>query len=432
MLNRERRHLIVPAVLLGLLTGIVSAGFQLSLDYGESMRNLAIDWAHQQPSYGFWAIMGLSISAVFLSAGLAIQFSPEASGGGIPHLKAVLKYRCTFRWFRVLVVKFISTLIGGSAGLMVGSGGPTVHMGGAIGQGITNLWPDKTIQKRSVMVAAGGGAGLTAAFNSPLAGLVFTLEELDSRCTSFEFFTAAIACLTADTVCRVLLGQNPTFHIAITGTPTLNLLAAFLPLGILSGILGGLFNKSLLAAQKLIGLTAYPRLAWWIVLAAMVSAVSWFAPELLGGGRGFINSIFEGKALTLDAIVLFFGIRLIVTVGSSSSGASGGIFMPILVLGALLGLGFGDILGRLFPDVDVDLKLFAVVGMAAYFTGVVQAPLTGIVLVIEMTGNYMMILPLFVACFSAQITADWMGIPPIYDALMDIDLKKGASETQTP
>ncbi|PPD46328.1 MAG: hypothetical protein CTY16_09360 [Methylobacter sp.] len=147
MLNWERRHLIVPAVLLGLLTGIVSAGFQLSLDYGETMRNLAIDWAHQQPNFGFWAIMGLSISAVFLSAGLAIQFSPEASGGGIPHLKAVLKYRCTFRWFRVLVVKFISTLIGGSAGLMVGSGGPTVHMGGAIGQGITNLWPEKNYTK---------------------------------------------------------------------------------------------------------------------------------------------------------------------------------------------------------------------------------------------------------------------------------------------
>ncbi|PPD46327.1 MAG: ClC family H(+)/Cl(-) exchange transporter [Methylobacter sp.] len=282
------------------------------------------------------------------------------------------------------------------------------------------------------MVAAGGGAGLTAAFNSPLAGLVFTLEELDSRCTSFEFFTAAIACLTADTVCRMLLGQNPTFHIAITGTPTLNLLAAFLPLSILSGILGGLFNKSLLATQKLIGLTSYPRLAWWIILAAMVAAVSWFTPELSGGGRGFINSIFEGKALTLDAIVLFFGIRLIVTVGSSSSGPSGGIFMPILVLGALLGLGFGDILERLLPDVNVDLKLFAVVGMAAYFTGVVQVPLTGIVLIIEMTGNYMMILPLFVACFSAQITADWMGIPPIYDALMDIDLKKGASETHNP
>lgn len=407
---------------MGLFTGTVSVAFNLALDYGEAFRFRVINFAHEQALDGIWFGMGFALAAVFLSAGLAMLFSPEASGSGIPHLKQVLMGERSFRWMRLLVVKFISTVVASSGGLMVGRGGPNVHMGGAIGQGIANIWPYTSIKERSVIVAAGGGAGLTAAFNSPLAGLMFTLEELDSRCTPSEFFAAAIACLTTDMVCRVMLGQSPFFHITITETPALILLIAFLPLGIVSGILGCLFNKLFLASQKLVRLTLWKKMFWWILLAAMVASVNWFTPALSGGGQALINSIFEGNILNLKTIALFFIIRFIVTIGSSSSSASGGIFMPVLVLGALLGFGIGSVLQLFFPELDIDPKLFAVVGMASYFTGVVQAPLTGIVLVIEMTGNYTVILPLFVACFSAQLIADLLGVMPIYDALTKNDL----------
>jgi chloride channel protein, CIC family len=225
-------------------------------------------------------------------------------------------------------------------------------------------------------------------------------------------------------VCRLALGQYPTFHLVIAGAPPLDMLIAFLPLGVVSGLLGFLFNRTLLTTQSLIRLPFWPRCIWWIVLAAMASTVAWLTPDLLGSGQGFVNGIVEGKVLTPQTVLLFFIIRFIVTIGSSSSGASGGIFMPVLVLGALLGLGVGGIIKLLFPELSVDLKLFAVVGMASYFTGVVQAPLTGVVLIIEMTGNYMLILPLFVACFSAQIVADWLGVMPIYDALLENDIRK--------
>ncbi len=427
LLERQRHRLLAPSILLGLLTGAISVGVHLSLGYGEALRSRVIDFAHQQATVGPWIMMCMAVMAVCLSVGLVSHFAPEASGSGIPHLKGVIQRCWPFRWVRVLVIKFLSMIIGGSAGLMIGREGPTVHMGGAIGQGLTNLWPDQTVKGRSVLVAAGGGAGLAAAFNSPLAGLVFVLEELDSRCSSFEFFAAAIACLTADMVCRVVLGQYPTFHLVIAGTPRLDMLIAFLPLGIVSALLGCLFNRTLLTAQKLISLPLCPRFFWWFVLAAMVAAVGWLTPDLLGGGQDFVNAILEGRVFTLQTIVLFFIIRFIVTIGSSSSGAAGGIFMPVLVLGALLGLGVGSIIQLLFPELDVDLKLFAVVGMASYFTGVVLAPLTGIVLIIEMTGNYTLILPLFVACFSAQIVADWLGVVPVYDALLENTIKENES-----
>ncbi|MDD2801531.1 MAG: chloride channel protein, partial [Methylococcales bacterium] len=154
LLNRQRQRLILPSILLGLLTGTASVGFHLALDYGDAIRSQFIELAHQYSTFGPWLMFGLVLFAVFLSAGLTIRFSPESAGSGISHLKAVLQGLRGFRWFRVLVIKFISTVIASSAGLMVGRGGPNVHMGGAIGQAIANIWPDTVIKDRSVMVAA--------------------------------------------------------------------------------------------------------------------------------------------------------------------------------------------------------------------------------------------------------------------------------------
>jgi CIC family chloride channel protein len=415
---------MAQAILLGLLTGAVAVCFHLALDYGEVLRNRIIDFARQNSEWGPWIVLILALAGVLLSAALVIRFAPEASGSGIPHLKIVLQGRRPFRWLRVLVIKFVSTVVGVTGGLVLGRGGPSVHMGGAVGQGVANLWPGKHSEDRTILVAAGGGAGLAAAFNAPLAGLVFVLEELEWRFASLEFFTAAIACLAADMVCRAVLGQYPAFHLAIAGTSPLSLLIAFVPLGILSALLGGLFNRSLLSTQRFIALTSWPRLVWWLALASMVTIVGWRFPELLGSGQDFVNGILEGQALPLETAALFFLIRFVLTIGSSSSGAAGGLFIPILVLGALLGWGLGETIQMLFPPLNVDPKLFTVVGMAAYFTAVVHAPLTGIVLIIEMTGNYTLILPLFIACFSALLVADWAGNLPIYEALLENDWRK--------
>jgi len=281
------------------------------------------------------------LCTVILSAGLVIRFAPEAAGSGMPHLKAVLRRCRTFRWLRVLIVKFISMIIGSAGGLALGREGPSVHMGGAIGQGLAIIWPGRRKLDGSVLLAAGGGAGLAAAFNAPLAGLTFVLEELERSCGSLEFFVAGVACLMSDMVCRVLLGQHPSFHFVISGAPPLNLLAAFLPLGILSAILGSLFTRILLSSQKLTTLAFRPMLVWWTLLAALVTLVAWFTPELLDGGQSFINQMLADKQMTLQTAALFFVIRFVLTIGSASSGAAGGIFMPILVLGALLGWGVG-------------------------------------------------------------------------------------------
>jgi CIC family chloride channel protein len=421
MVNRQRRLLLPKAMIVGLLAGGVAVAFHLCLDLGEDFRNRLIEQAHQRGGQGMAVVAGFSTISLIVAAFLVKRFAPEAGGSGIPHVKAVLQGYRTFRWLRVLIVKFVSGLIGISGGLALGREGPTVQMGAAVGEGLVSLpWIRQT--ERRALVAAGSGAGLSAAFNSPLAGVVFVLEELQGKFASLEFFAATLACLAADMVCRALLGQFPVFHVAVLKAPDLALLLAFIPLGMLAGFFGVVFNQTLLAAQTLSAIRLKFRVLWWLACGLALGLVGWLEPGLLGGGQRFLDGLLV-NGIAASSVALFFGIRFLLTIASYSTGSAGGIFSPILVLGALLGSLVENIVHLLFPQLLLEPNAFAVVGMAAYFTGVVRAPLTGIVLMIEMTGNYGLILPLFVACFSSLLIADELNDLPIYEALLERDLR---------
>jgi len=427
VLNQQRRQLLPKAIAVGLFAGGTAVAFHLCLDLGENLRNHWLELARQQGRQGMAWVVGLTAVLVILAAFLVRQFAPEAGGSGIPHVKAVLQGNRPFRWFRVLVVKFASGLIGISAGLALGREGPTVQMGAAVGMGVASLPPQRQ-HEHLVLVAAGGGAGLSAAFNSPLAGVVFVLEELQGKFASLEFFAAALACLTADMVCRAVLGQIPAFRVSSLASPDLILLLAFIPLGMLCGVLGVVFNRTLLATQKLGRLSAKSQVVGWLVCGLAVGWAGWVTPDFLGGGQRFLNGLFS-QGLAVPSLSVFLGVRFLLTIASYSTGSAGGIFSPILVLGALLGLFFEDIAHLLFPQLVLEPNTFAVVGMAAYFTGVVRAPLTGIVLMIEMTGNYSLVLPLFAACFSALLIADALNDLPIYEALLERDLQNPRTDS---
>lgn len=423
-LDRQNNRLIPQAILLGLLTGGISVLFHLAMDKAEAFRNSLIDIAQQNTDNALLVIMSCVLIALVFSVSFITRLAPEAIGSGIPHIKAVLLGRTQFRWLYVMIAKFFSMVFAGIAGLVVGQAGPCVHMGSALGQGISNLFSTKRNSDHLILVAAGGGAGLAAAFNAPLSGLTFVLEELERRRSTLEFFTAAVACLSADMVCRAVLGQQSAFHFNNFTAPPLNQLFAFATMGLLSALLGHLFTAYLLWGQRLTQLPRTGKWIWRFSVAGLITVTALNTPELLGGGHEVVNEILDGKQLPLGMIGLFFCSRFGLSIASSSVGTAGGIFMPILVLGALLGWAFGVAIQSLFPELNVDARLFAVVGMAAYFSGVVQAPLTAIVLIIEMTSNYALILPLFIACFTALLIANWLGSPPVYEALLENDLRK--------
>jgi CIC family chloride channel protein len=434
--SREQKRRLYPrAVLVGALAGLLAVAFQWSLAGSEALRQRMTLWAHQYPQWGWLVPMLFGAVGAGLATQMVRNLAPEASGSGVPHLKAVVLGLRSMRWQRILPVKFIGGALAIGAGLGLGREGPTVQMGGAVGEAVSR-WLKVPPRHRQALIAAGGGAGLAAAFNAPLAGLVFVLEEIQRDFTPHVFGAAFIAAMTADVVTRSFTGQFPAFHVPTYTPPALLAMPAFLVLGVCAGILGVAFNRALLTTLDLYARWGdrLSRLRRWPVqlggglLGATVGLLGWFIPAAVGSGHVLAGAVLDGR-LRLAAIPLWFGIRFGLTVVSYSSGAPGGIFTPLLVLGALIGLGVGELTHLLMPQMVDQPEAFTVVGMAAYFAAIVRAPLTGIVLIVEMTNSYQQMLALLVACFSAYLVADALGDRPIYEVLLDRDLRRNGKVT---
>lgn len=423
---QQRRRVFPRAALVGLGAGIVAALFRLTLAGADNLRNALINWAHGFPQVGWIFPVLFSVGGAVLSVTLVRRFAPETSGSGVPHLEGVMHRLRTLSWSRVLPTKFVAGAVGIGGGLTLGREGPTVQMGGAVGGAIAS-WLGTTSQERRTLIAAGAGAGLAAAFNAPLAGVIFVLEEVQRDFHPIVFGAAFLASAVADVVVRLLLGPNRDFAIPNYATPPVLSLPIIALLGICAGLLGVAFNRALL-----LGLDLVDRLRGrWVLGAAVTVGIAiglagWYSPVLIGGGHALSELVLAGN-IVLAMIPLFFVVRFFLTVSSYGTGAAGGIFAPLLALGGLLGLALGMAAHALSPATVPDPAVFAVVGMAAFFAAIVRAPLTGIVLIVEMTGNYEQILPLLVGCFFAYATAELLKDVPIYQALLERDLKRSGS-----
>jgi CIC family chloride channel protein len=356
-----------------------------------------------------------------VAVGLTRGFAPEASGSGIPHVKAVLHGLRDLRWLRVICVKFVGGVSGIGGGLALGREGPTIQMGAAVGK-MVSAWFSSTPRERRTLIAAGSGAGLAAAFNAPISGLVFVLEEMERHFSQGVFAITLIASAVADVTTRLLLGQLPVFHVEVPSIPSLTALPVALVLGAIAGILGIAFNRGLVWSLSIFDrLQHLPPAVIGALVGSVIGFVALVAPGSVGGGNRLIERILAGD-VPLFPLFGFFALRFVLTMASYGCGAPGGIFAPLLVLGSAIGLAVGDVSAHLFPQAVEHPESFAVVGMAAYFSAIVRAPLTGIVLIVEMTGNYSLVLSLLVACLASYGVADFLGDRPVYEALLERDL----------
>ncbi len=424
VLGIRRRDQFIHSAIIGVLVGGVAVLFQLSLDFVETARISLLGSLKSYPTFG-WLVLPIILGAVAGLGGFLTQkFAPEASGSGIPHVKAVLLNIRELNWKKLLPVKFFAGLMSIGAGLSLGREGPTVQMGAAIGKGASEyLHTGKHATKR--LISAAAGAGLSAAFNAPLAGFIFVIEELQKELSPLTFGSAFISCVTAVAINRIFTGQLPSFHIRGYPIPPLTALPLFALMGLVSGYAGIAFNKILIAAVRRSRKLTIPT---WIKTASMgvlAGVIAWWLPEAIGGGHRTAESILQGKFASSDVIaflLILFVVKFGFTILSYSTGAPGGIFAPLLVLGAIIGLIFGQLSGLFFPELGTTPAAFAVVGMAAMFTSIVRAPLTGIVLILEMTGNQEQLFVLILACLISYLVAEHSGNKPIYESLMEEDL----------
>lgn len=431
--SHEQHKLFPRAALVGFCAGGVAVIFRALLAIADGLRNQLVQWAYTVPIFGWIFPMLFSATGALIGTALVIRYAPEASGSGIPNLKAVLHRFRDLTWGRVLAVKMVGGVLAIGSGLALGREGPTVQMGGAVADGISRGLKISP-QDRLTLTAAGAGAGLAAAFNAPLSGLAFVLEEMQRDFRPAVFGAAFVAAAASDVVARSVSGQLPVFTVPSYVMPPLSALPAFALLGVCAGLLGVAYNRGLLGTLNLMARVP-PR--WRLGICAAVGAsaglIAWFSPLAVGGGHELAESVLAEKTPLL-AIPCLFLVRFGLSVTSYGTGAAGGIFAPLLALGALLGLGIGHLVHISLPALAAEPGVFAVVGMAAYFTAIVRAPLTGILLITEMTGSYEQMLPLLIASFCAYAVAEYLKDFPIYEALLERDLSRegiGASH-ETP
>jgi len=411
------------AAIAGFLTGVIGGGFRFLIS---AILNSRVHWIDSlDKMVGVIVSIALSAIMVYLGFWLMRRISPDTSGSGIPQIEGMLSGHFPLVWQRVLPVKFSTGLLILGGGMVMGREGPTIQMGGSIGKMIAS-WFHATQEQTRVLVAACGGAGLATAFNAPLAGIMFVFEELkpvfEDEVHAYRAVT--LSCIAATVGQQLILGTGPVLKLTQFETPPLASLWIFALLGIAFGIIGYYFNfflvKSLDFFSRLRGISYQ---LTGLFVGGFVGLMSWFYTPTTGGGEEMIIWSFNNVEPS-HVLLLLFVIRFGMTILCYGSGAPGGIFAPMLSIATLFCLGIARQTHLWFPTDLPYPEVLTIAGMGALVAATVRAPLTAILLTLEITANYQLILPILVSCFTASTTAHSMGGRPIYSVLLERKLER--------
>ncbi len=407
-----RTRVTVFSILTGLITGFLVVGYRFILTTIETTRLEVFSSFDFSPSSRafVWTMLSIGI-ALFLE--FVVRQIPLISGSGIPQVKAYLIDQARQSPVSGIMLKFTGGIMAIFNGLSLGREGPSIQLGSFVGQAFgEGLSLDD--EETKVIASAGASAGLAAAFNAPMAGLLFALEELYHGFSSDVMIACAFAGIMADIVSKSFFGFKPLFYIPINQPLPFEHYYVILIIGITASVLGMLFNKSLLLFSD-----AFKKLKFGkVLIPTLVSLILVLTfPYVLGGGHGIIESLVSGESSLIFLIVLLF-LKFAFTCLSYASTAPGGIFLPVLSIGATIGTILYIVITFFIPALAPFSNSFLIFGMLGFFTAVSKAPVTGIILIIEITQTVPIFLSLaFVAILSYLIT-EVFGSEPIYDVLM--------------
>ncbi|WP_296875050.1 ClC family H(+)/Cl(-) exchange transporter [Thomasclavelia sp.] len=408
----------------GLLAGIVAGGIVIAYRIALSKSaSLLLDiLAFCKNSIILVAIWFVVLVIIAKIVSKLLNLEPLISGSGIPQLEGELSGKIDANWYRVLLCKFVGGFLSSLAGLALGREGPSIQLGAMSGKGVGRILKRSKTEER-YLLTCGASAGLAAAFHAPLAGVMFALEEIHKHFSAPLLIAVMTSSITADYLMTQILGMEPVFSFNIQAVLPTQYYWMLLILGVVLGILGAFYNKSLLFIQGLyqrFNLSTFKQLLIPFMLAGILGFT---VPELIGNGDTLVDLLTEGK-LSVSLIIIFLIGKFLFAQISFGSGAPGGIFFPLLVIGCLIGGLFGN-LAHLYLGLDASyINNFVLLAMAGYFTAIVRAPVTGIILIFEMTGSLNHLLSLTLVTIVSYIVADLLKAKPIYESLLENLIKK--------
>ena len=431
---REGLILLVMAVVIGVSTGLAAVvfirliAFIQTFFYGGGEKIL--------PELGrLWLIL-IPVIGGLLVGPIIVKFAPEAKGHGVPEVMQALILRGGRIRPRVAIAKIITSALCIGTGGSAGREGPIVQVGSALGSSI-GQWLHLSDARIKNLVACGAAAGIAATFNAPIAGVVFAIEVLLSEIQVTVFGNVVVSAVAASIVSQIFLGARPAFEIPgyVMQSPWEILL--YVILGLLAALVGILFIRMLYYTEEVFDRLAIPE---WLKPATgalllgilafcypYVGTISYISPKdmalglpisenyphIFGSGFLFLEEVLQGRAPFFLLFLLIF-LKPLATSFTLGSGNSGGVFAPSLFTGAMLGGSFGYLAMHLFPNLNIEIGAYALVGMAAVFSAAARAPLTSMLIVFEMSNDYRLILPLMAAGMVASTFAQWLHSDSIY------------------
>jgi CIC family chloride channel protein len=405
---------LVEACIIGVLSAFAAIFLKEGIGWLGGYRLQAIEiWG------AIWVLPIIGLLCGLMAGWLIDNVSPAAAGGGIPQVTAALSGFPQILSLKVAVIKSISSILILSSSLVLGRRAPTVHIGACLAAQWSD-WLPSTPEHRRQLIAAGAAAGLAAGFNTPIAGVLFVIEELMRDASNITLETAILASFVGSIVSQSISGTE-NFNITPIVT-NLNHLSGFdiffyIILGLLAGVLGGLFNRFFYASLAFNQRSQLSR-TWRMGLAGLLSGlVVAFLPSSFYDKQGLLQFLMTTQGGDFNFNAITFLSYFFLSAIAASSGAPGGLFAPALIMGAALGDMVGT--GKIFLfDTGIEY-LDSLVGMGAFFTGVIRVPVTATIIVFEMTGDFQLVLPLMISCAISYFVAETVSKGSVYNHLLE-------------
>ena len=421
-------RLTLQGVMVGIFAGLMVCLYRFLLAGSETILRDYLSIIHGNVLYIILFFAALAIMGILID--FLTKWEVDSSGSGIPHIYAEVKGHMEANWAKVLFSKIIAGVMTALGGLSLGPEGPSVQIGGMAGKGVAKIFKgSKTDELRLILV--GSAVGITAAFNAPLAGVIFVFEEINHGFDKTLVFIALVSAIVADFISKVIFGQATILSFPIYNIP-LESYWILIVLGVFIGFLGYIYNVGMIKSSDIVNRLRMPSWLKFVLVFMVSGVVALTIPEISDGGH-FMMDMLDVAVPSLSVLILLLVLKYLFSMFSFSSGAPGGIFLPILVLGAYIGAVFGSVA---VPSLGLQHDLiyrFIVISMAGFFAATVRSPITGIVLLAEMSGSTDSLVAMVIVSLIAYVIPTLLGNEPIYESLYDrLLLKKNREYVKKP
>ena len=407
-------RLTIQGIMVGIFAGLMVCLYRYLLYGSEHVLREYLSVINGNLTYTILFFVALAVMGLMVD--WLTKWEVDSAGSGIPQVYAEIKGHMEANWAKVLFSKIAAGVLTALGGLSLGPEGPSVQIGGMAGKGVAKLFKgSKTDELRLILV--GSAVGITAAFNAPLAGVIFVFEEINHGFDKTLVFIALVSAIVSDFISKVIFGQQTALSFPVYNIP-LESYWILIVLGILIGLLGYVYNVGMIKSSDFVANLKIPSWLKFVLVFLVSGVVALTIPEISDGGHFMMDML--GVAMpSLGVLALLLVMKYLFSMFSFSSGAPGGIFLPILVLGAYIGAVFGSIVVPTFGFNQYLIYKFVIISMAGFFAATVRSPITGIVLLAEMSGSTESLVAMIIVSLIAYVVPTLLGNEPIYESLYD-------------